>query len=118
MDLEIDGSNELVIENGDLVLVDGVDAITQHLQIALRTWKGEWFLNRDEGVPYLGRIYGKPARRELITATLRKAIMAVPGVSRIVSFSLDLDAQTRALSIAFDVRVTTGETLTFTDFVI
>lgn len=44
MDLKLDiASDDIDVSTGDLVLVEGTDAIIQHLQIRLRFFLGEWF---------------------------------------------------------------------------
>lgn len=118
MDIQVDNSGELVFANGDLVLLDGTDAIAQNLRIALRMFKGEWFLNVDEGVPYIQNIFIKAPRISVITVLLRKAILSVAGVEEIKTFDVQVDAAARSLSVTFDARLADGGTLTFTDFVV
>lgn len=44
----IDG--DLVFENGDIVMVEGDEELTQSLQSVFQTNKGEWFLNSEHGL--------------------------------------------------------------------
>lgn len=118
MDIEVDNSGELVFENGDLVLLDADEAIAQSLRISLRMFLGEWFLNTDEGIPYIQSIFTKAPRISIITTVLRRAILAVPGVEEIKTFDVQFNAAARQLSVSFDARITDGGTLTFTDFVV
>ena len=46
----VDG--DLVIENGDIVMVDGDEELAQSLEMVFRTRKGEWFLNEQFGLDF------------------------------------------------------------------
>lgn len=115
MDLKLDTtSNDLAIDGGDLVLVDGLDAISQHVRLRLLTLRGEWFLDRTAGTPYLQSIFGKVASLDPVASILRDKILATPGILSFESFSLELDPRTRELSLAFQA-LTTGGVLDFTE---
>ena len=45
-------NNDLVIQNGELQLVEGTDLLRQTVQTVLNTNKGEWFLDEDEGINF------------------------------------------------------------------
>ena len=46
-------TGDLEITNNDLSLTYGVDSRRQHLEIRLRTFLSEWFLDTTVGVPYV-----------------------------------------------------------------
>lgn len=112
MDLKIDTTGDLVIENGDLVLVDGLTAIGQHVAMRLRSFKGEWFLDQTTGVPYFQEILQKGTPPSRIRALIRQTILGTEGISSVDELELDYDAATRALSVAFKATAENGETLT------
>ncbi len=116
MDLPIDNSGDLVITDGNFVLVDGIPAIEQQLRVALRMFKGEWFLAPNDGIPYIQTIFVKGTSLGVITTLLRKAILAVPGVTQINTFDLQFNAAARTLSVSFSATITDGSLLTFTSF--
>lgn len=118
MDLKIDGSGDLVVENGDFVFVDGVDAIAQNITIALRLFKGEDLNAPDEGVPYFDRVFVKGASSAALTAVFRRSLLAVSGVTQVLRMEVSIDAATRTLALDFDVRVDTGEVLPFRKFIV
>jgi hypothetical protein len=118
MDLQIDNAGELVYANGDLVLLDGDDAIQQQLRIALRMFQGEWFLSPTEGVPYIGQVLTKTPRMSAVTLVLRKAILAVPGIEEIKTFDVQFDATARQLFLTFDARLASGTVVSFPPFVV
>lgn len=115
MDLKISGGSDLVVDNGDLVLVDGVESISQHLRIRLRFFKGEWFLDERIGLPFYDSILVKRPNLDVVRSILREAIVTCPGVEALETLDLDFDATTRQLSVEL-VAVAEGEGLfTFTE---
>lgn len=117
----IDGSNPDVDDlylnsHGDLEWVTGEDAIAQHIRIRLRFFKGEWFLNTGEGLPYFQEILQKGTSRARIEALFRKTITGTPGVSGLNAFSMQYDGTTRALTLTFEAQLDEGGTLESTDY--
>jgi hypothetical protein len=101
--------NDLVIQDGDLVLVDGADQIQQAIIENLQTFFGEWFLNTTIGVPYFQVIFVKVPNLDLIQLTLTNIILSTPGVAQLNSFSLDYTNSNRTLSITFEAKTTNGQ---------
>jgi len=106
MDLKIDtATGDLAIENGDLVLLDGPDAIAQHLSTRLRFWKGDWYLDTRIGIPYLEQILIKAPNENVVRAIFRKAILDTPGVEALRSLLFSYDGAIRRLTIEFDADI-------------
>lgn len=58
-DIYIDAkTHDLVIENNDLVIIAHADRVRQQIDIKLKLWQGEWFLDTEFGTPYLSQILG------------------------------------------------------------
>ena len=47
------GTWDLAIHDNDLILFDDAARVAQQIQITLKFWYGEWFLDTEQGVPYL-----------------------------------------------------------------
>ncbi len=119
-DLKINTTNgDLEIgDDGDLIIIDGIDAIAQHLRIRFNFFFGEWFLNRLLGVRWFEEVLIKAPDLNVVQSLLRDVILTTPGVLEITRFVIDFDGVTRRLSLDFDANTTEGP-LTFTeDFVI
>ena len=53
-DLAMDVStSDLIVQGGDLMIVDNAERVAQQVLITLREWFGEWFLKTSDGIPYL-----------------------------------------------------------------
>jgi hypothetical protein len=108
MDLKLDTNGDIAIENDDLVLIDGVDAIAQDVEIRLTFFLGEWFLDTRLGVPWFQKILGQKPRLGAVKSLLRKAIMTTPGLLGISDFIANYDGVTRKLSVSFTGRAQSG----------
>jgi hypothetical protein len=97
--------------DGDLVLSRGLPAVTQQIAIALKTVKGEWFLDETIGVPYFTNILGKKFSLGTVQQIVREAIQAIDSVVSIERLAVDFDALTRKCSVDFVVKTTFGDTI-------
>jgi len=114
IDLKIDANNELVIQNGDLVLTsDEDDAIAQHIRQRLRVIKGEWFLDRTLGLPLFDLILEKNPNSNLVATLFKQIILETPGVTKLNTYTQDFDKRARTLTISFEATFSTGSTLPF-----
>ena len=104
-DFALDGNGRLILPPR---VITGPEKIAQSVGIRLRTFLGEWFLDLDHGVPYLGGVLGRQ-RPEMVEQLLRQQVLGVAGVRRITAFSLDIDPRTRRAAVAFAAEVDGGE---------
>lgn len=112
MDLKLDvNTHDLVFENGSTPTTgDMVDVVRQRLYIRLRTFKHEWFLNYNYGVPWLERVLGHKVKKSTVDMIIQEHILSVRGVERIVEFSSSFENNLRNYSCRFKVRVRGGGT--------
>ena len=66
---------DLAIDDGDLILTDGAERIAQQILITLRFWYGEWFLDTEDGTPYLEYILVKNPNISHIKQILSERIL-------------------------------------------
>ena len=107
------GAPDLQIVNGRMVLAYEGDAARDRLFTALSTQLGEWYLDANDGVPYMGEggiLGGKKTEAE-VGALLRRRILSDPQVDRVVSMQVTQDAS-RRVSVTAEVLLTVGETIT------
>ena len=117
MDLLI-SQDPISSEYGDIVWRNGplrkeettqsrVDVVGQRLLILLRTFKGEWFLDTEYGIPYFQSILGMKTSKSAVDLIFQKAILAENGVRELTFFESTF--VNRQYSMTFRVKVTTGE---------
>jgi len=107
MDLKLTGG-DLAIENDDLVLVDGVDAVAQHVSTSLKTFLGEWFLDTRIGFPWFERVLGQKPRLSELNQLFREAVLKVPGMLAITDMNVTYEGASRNLTVDFRGTCTDG----------
>lgn len=101
LDMRLDGNHDLALSAGDATMADGASRVRQGVEIALRIWLGEYFLDSDIGVPYLDTIIVKSPSLPSIEAALRAVIRSVAGVESVDSLIATMDRRARSLSVDF-----------------
>lgn len=99
---------DLDIINGDAMLIDNAERVSQQIGITLRFWLGEWFLNTTDGMPYLEYILVKNPNMNHVRQVISDAIRSVEGVDRTDSLVLDYDSKNRQLYVTYEVHTTYG----------
>ncbi|KUE88877.1 hypothetical protein ASL20_09635 [Cupriavidus necator] len=108
-DIALSKSRDLDLsDGGDLSLVDGAERIAQQIEVTLRAFLGEWFLDVSFGVPYLNKVLVKGPDRAQLEAIFRARIGDVPGVTSVQRIDLLIDHAGRALAIEFEADTTEG----------
>ena len=126
-------TSNVTIENpvdGDLELVDAqivlfgdpadVDefraAVAQDLRTRLNFFKGEWFLDQFEGVPYFENILVKAPDPDVIKSIFRGVILSTPHIVSVDNLVLLIDATTREASLEFVANTDDGSVIISADF--
>ena len=101
-------TGDIAFEDGDLVLIEGVDAVAQTLKQRLSFGLGEWFLSINEGVPYFQTILLKNPNIAAIEGIFRNTILSTPGVLELLSLDFDFDSRNRVFEVNFEARSQQG----------
>lgn len=101
--------HDIVVQDGDLAIVTGRQAILQNIVQRLRIFLGEWFLDNTIGLPYFTEILVKNPDQSKIDALFLNQIMGTPGVLEVTSYSFTPNFATRGLTISFEATTTDGE---------
>lgn len=108
-DLAIDRlTGDLILEDGDLQLNEGLESIRQNLQARLSFFLGEWFLDVDAGVPYYQDVLRKNPDPVVLDGLFKEAILGTPGVIGLDEFDMQLDTSARLFKLVFRARTTDG----------
>jgi hypothetical protein len=94
--------NDWVVDpaTGTLAVVRGAAAVGQHVRQRVLAWKNEWVLNPDAGIEWTRYVLGRPpSEREIAEATIKREILATPGVVAILEFESEYDRRSRGLRL-------------------
>jgi hypothetical protein len=102
-------TGDIVHDGRRLQRVADLEAIAQSLRTRLATFKGEWFLDENYGVPWFQTILGTKIPQAAIREVFRKVIAETPGVAQILKLELRETSVAREFVLAFTVSTDLGE---------
>lgn len=108
MDIKLDATTgDIAFVNGDALVTDiGAEDLAQRIQIRLKTFQGEWFMDNTLGVDWFGRVFGKSRSKTSVDAILQTEIAKEKDVLQIVSYTSSIS--NRTFSCTFRVRTIAG----------
>lgn len=89
--------------------------VQNYLLISLRLFKGEWYLDLTQGIPYFQNILGKKISLQIVTQIFKSAILKCPGIQSLDSIDTRR-LEARAIQLVFSVTLQDGKILTSSDF--
>lgn len=101
-------SGDLAIENGQVQLVDGIESIAQHAGQRLRLFLGEWPFDTTRGFPYYQAVFVKRPSLPAIRASIRAALLDVPGIRSVTEVTITVDARTRRATCRYSAITDLG----------
>ncbi|WP_288777430.1 hypothetical protein [uncultured Mitsuokella sp.] len=108
-DLAMDiSTSDLIVQGGDLMIVDNAERVAQQVLITLREWLGEWFLKMSDGIPYLEYILVKNPNEAHIRQILTQAIESVEGVKDVTELEFAFNHVLRTLAVAYEIDTDYG----------
>lgn len=107
---KLTATGDMRFGNGQLDFYRDVpEAVSQSVKTRLLLWLGEWFLNLEEGTPYMQGILGKHSQ-EAANVTIQDRVLDGQGVSDIQNFSSTIIPDTRGYNVSFDLDTIYGPT--------
>ena len=108
-DLAMDmATGDLVLHDGDVLLIDNAERVAQQILITLRFWLGEWFLDTKDGIPYLEYVLVKLPNLLHIRQIFTEAMEKVDGVKRVEEMNLAFDVKNCSLRVDYEVSTAYG----------
>lgn len=89
---------------------DVPEAVGQAAMTRLLLWLGEWFLNVDEGTPFMLGILGKHSK-EVADITIQDRITNTQGLVDISDYESIYDGETRSLTVNASINTIYGPTV-------
>ncbi|MFT4466114.1 MAG: hypothetical protein ACMX3H_17940 [Sodalis sp. (in: enterobacteria)] len=90
-------------------LSDSPEAVAQAVRTRLALWRGQWFLDSEEGTPWRQAVLGKH-NSETYGLAIKQRILNTPGVRAITDFSAIASPETRKITVTVRIQTLYGET--------
>ncbi|WP_051291496.1 DUF2634 domain-containing protein [Fictibacillus gelatini] len=104
----VDG--DIVIENGDIAMIEGDEELAQSVRMLLQTRKGEFFLEEDHGLVF-DHILGKDFNLDEARDDIIEAISQEDRIASVEEIAFNDDLQSRTRTISLTLKKDDGETL-------
>lgn len=85
------------------------DAVRQAVQVELRWWLSEWFLDARRGMPYLEQIFRRGVSEATVRAIIRRRLLRIDGVASVPRLVVTIDRSTRRGTVEGEVVTVEGE---------
>lgn len=88
-DLILDENNDIQFDNNDLVFFEADDKnlIAQRIEIKLRNHKTEWFLDINNGIPWIQEVLSRNNSKDLADTLIKREVLLDPDVKTILSYT-------------------------------
>ncbi|TDF92160.1 DUF2634 domain-containing protein [Paenibacillus piri] len=104
----VDG--DLVLEHGELQMIDGADELAQCVKSALGTNKGEWFMQPELGIKFRA-FEGKQWNEEEMREQIRQGLFQETRIQTVDTIHFDYDLPNRAMKVHFTATAKDGATI-------
>lgn len=104
--LKLDPNNNLIVENGNLVVIDGIYAAAQNTRTRLGLCRGENPYDIQEGIDYFNELLGKLGGMDYIREEIRRRILDSPDIVKINS--LDIISSKGTITVTADITSVYG----------
>lgn len=105
----LDSNNDLIIQSGQLRLVEDGSETVQHVRTRLQFYLEEWFLDLQSGTPYFQQIFTKPVNLANIESILKSRILNTANVEKLTEFAMNYEGgSTRKLIVTFSAETVFG----------
>jgi hypothetical protein len=92
-----------------------LEYMAQKVRCAISLFLGEWYLNKNIGIPYIPTTMEKIDHRPMLETALQVTISGVKGIKRLMSFSTTYNERNRTLQVNFIAQCDNGENLEMND---
>ncbi|PZD96405.1 DUF2634 domain-containing protein [Paenibacillus sambharensis] len=99
---------DLVMNNGELAIIDEQADVAQSLRIILGTRRGEWFLNPDFGIDS-SILHQKSWAAEDVEEVIRAGLYQDERIVSVEAIDQSIGRASRQLTISFTALMTNGE---------
>ena len=110
--LELDtATHDVKLTNGAPRMIDGSEADRQDIETSLSLFRGEWFLDPSDGLPFFDRILVKQLNEGDVLAIVRDYLLRRPSVQVVQELDIEVDRPSRESTFTGVVVDSTGDLL-------
>lgn len=89
-------TGDLRITDGQLVRLEGAEAVAQRVRVRLLTFLGEWRFDERIGTPWFQQLLGKRRGSDaFLLGIVRERILDSEGVADVADLAVEVDTRTR-----------------------
>lgn len=109
-DYRLNANWDIEFVDGELNFTTEEETLLQRIKQRMQFFRGEWFLNEAEGIPYFEEIFQKNYDLSRIEAIYINELQRIDGVAEILSLEINVNDSTREMTIEGQIREeSTGE---------
>ena len=98
--------NDISYNNGVLETIETAALqVKQRLELRLKRFLGEWFLNIEKGIDYFEIVKVKNPNIEVINAALQAEVYKENAVVRIINWVTEIDPENRIFKVTNQTRI-------------
>lgn len=105
---KLDDNGDVVVGDTDIEMVEDNELKKQNIQTVLGTNKGEWPLNKDEGITF-SQVLGKGVTADMARTQVQDGLKQVDSSMYIDKLDFSFDNQSRAANVNFAAKNNNGE---------
>lgn len=103
---KLSASGDYLMGHGSVDFIQNTaEAVAQSAMTRLALWQGQWFIDTDEGTPWIQGILGKG---DFAESLVKERILATQGVLSISEFESILNPDTRSMAITVTIETEFG----------
>lgn len=107
---KLDNTGDLIINNRKSIeLIEGAEEVAQRNEITLAINQGEWFLNKNLGLPITDKILRKGTTEEEIQREIVSALLDDPAIESVDNIDFNIDYKNRSGQITIEGTLIEGE---------
>lgn len=107
---KLDAAGDYVLGSGSDFLIDTPEAVGQAVLTRLKLWRGEWFINIEDGTEWETEVLGKRFQNTNPDASIQGRILGTQGVLEISDYSSTFDGNARQLKVIATITTIYGVT--------
>ena len=107
---KLNANGDVVVGTTDIEMVEDNELKKQKILTVLGTNKGEWPLNKNEGIAF-SQMLGKGVTEDMARTQVQSGIKQVDAAIYIDRLAFSIDNQNRAAKVDFTVKDNSGETI-------